>query len=551
MQQTCRLTGKTFLVPADEIALCESLHVPVSDIAPEERVRICMAERNEWKRYHRTCDKTGSPIISGYPAGSPYTVYRNDIWWGDTWEALDYGKPFDVQKPFFEQFLDLQKRVPREGTSIFQCENCDYNSHVRYSRNCYLNSLAANCEDTYYSYWTVRGKNCFDCAYSNDNTLCYDCVDCNNCYGCIAAQDSTNCNDCFFSYQLTGCKNCILCTNLANKTYCIRNNPCTKEEYEQTKRTLLSGSWKQLQDARDELQTLRLACTHRSVHMLNCENVTGDHIYNSRNCVDCFEGSTCEDCSFCVSLGDSKNVNSGYSIGWPGSELIYFSSMMRGCNDVAFSTYMWFSSNIRYCDSCQTCKNCFGCVGLRQKQYCILNKQYSKEEYESLVPKLIEHMTKTGEWGAFFPLDSFPHAYNESAAQDRMPLTKQDALTMGYRWSDYEEDPPDVKKIIDAAQLPDTIDAVPDDILQWAVRCASTNRPFRIIKQELDFYRGMRLPIPRLHPTERHLRRMALRNPVKLWKRSCAKCGKNIQTTYAPERPEAVFCEECYRETVY
>jgi len=31
-------------------------------------------------------------------------------------------------------------------------------------------------------------------------------------------------------------------------------------------------------------------------------------------------------------------------------------------------------------------------------KYCILNKQYSKEEYEELVPKIIEHMQKTGEW---------------------------------------------------------------------------------------------------------------------------------------------------------
>jgi hypothetical protein len=26
------------------------------------------------------------------------------------------------------------------------------------------------------------------------------------------------------------------------------------------------------------------------------------------------------------------------------------------------------------------------------KEYCILNKQYTKEEYEILVPKIIEHM---------------------------------------------------------------------------------------------------------------------------------------------------------------
>jgi hypothetical protein len=39
--------------------------------------------------------------------------------------------------------------------------------------------------------------------------------------------------------------------------------------------------------------------------------------------------------------------------------------------------------------------NLFGCIGLRGKEYCILNKQYTKEEYEALVPKIIEKMKES------------------------------------------------------------------------------------------------------------------------------------------------------------
>lgn len=63
-----------------------------------------------------------------------------------------------------------------------------------------------------------------------------------------------------------------------------------------------------------------------------------------------------------------------------------------------FSYNCWTSSELAYCIDCYDTKNCFGCIGLRNKQYCILNKQYTKEQYEELVPKIIEHMTKTGEW---------------------------------------------------------------------------------------------------------------------------------------------------------
>ena len=512
---------------------------------------MTMACRNEWKWYHRKCDKTGSSIISAYPPESPYTIYRNDIWWGDSWDAAEYGRAFDFSRPFFDQFAELQRVVPREGTSNFQCENCEYNSHVRYSRNCYLNALATQSEDVYHSYWTVRGKNCIDCALTNDCTLSYYCIDSNNCYACIALRDCSNCSDCSFSYQLTGCKNCILCTNLTNKTYCIRNRQCTKEEFEAAKKQILNGSWKQWLQAYEEYRSAARTCIQRFEHILQCENVTGDHIFNCRNCVDCFEGSNCEDCVHCISLGDSRNVASSYSTWPPSSELVHMSCTTRGGTDVAYCVYCWFSSNIRYCDCCQTCRNCFGCTGLRQKQYCILNKQYTKEEYDAMLPRVIAHMEKTREWREFFPLDSLPHAYNETAAHDRFPLDKSTAQKMGFRWSDHQEEPPIVKRTIAADQLPDSIDDIPDDILEWAITSAGNGRPFRIIKQELDFYRSMRLPVPRFHTMERHQQRMTQRNPLQLWKRPCAKCAKEMQTTYAPDRSETVYCEECYLKEVY
>jgi hypothetical protein len=64
-----------------------------------------------------------------------------------------------------------------------------------------------------------------------------------------------------------------------------------------------------------------------------------------------------------------------------------------GCSDVFFSCFIINNcSNIFYSSECFSCKNCFACSGLKNKQYCILNKQYSKEEYEKLVPQIIEKM---------------------------------------------------------------------------------------------------------------------------------------------------------------
>jgi len=195
--------------------------------------------------------------------------------------------------------------------------------------------------------------------------------------------------------------------------------------------------------------------------------------------------------------------------------------------------------------------NNFGCCGLKKKQYCILNKQYSKEEYEELVPKIIKHMSSAGEWGQFFPIDMSPFAYNETLAHEFHPLTKKEAEMRGFKWKEFKTEKPDVKKIIPADSLPAYIKDVSNDIPDWAIRCEITGKLFKIIPQELKFYKQEQIPIPRKHPDQRHKERLAERNPLHLWNRKCDKCQKVIQSTYSPDRPEKVYCEECYLKEVY
>src|SRR6185369_10692718 len=120
----------------------------------------------------------------------------------------------------------------------------------------------------------------------------------------------------------------------------------------------------------------------------------------------------------------------------------------------------------------------FGCVALRNKQYCILNKQYSKEEYESLVPKIIEHMKtmpytdakgRAYAYGEFFPSELSPFAYNETLAQEYFPLDEAGAAQQGYRW---RENPKRNYEITQTSgTLPDHIKDVSDAVLQDIIAC--------------------------------------------------------------------------------
>lgn len=479
-----------------------------SGMSFHDKMQRLMAFRNEGKLYRRKCDFSGDEIISAYRDGVPYKVYKNSVWWGDEWSGLDYGREFDFSRGFFEQFDELMRDVPREGTSVFNSINCDYSSHTRESKNCYLNTLAVRSENVYYSYWAVNDKNVVDCIMVNNSEICYDCIDGENCYMCFVCQNVRDCSDCYFSFQLNGCRNCLFCSNLSNAEFYVRNKKVSEAEFKRLRDEAMAD----FENSKKDYFEMVNNTIHRSVDNLNCENVTGLHVFNSRNCRNVFAVDNSEDIVDTISASDGKNIYSCYSAGWPGCERVYFCDVSRGCTDIAFCVYSWFSSGLRYCDSMSSSHDCFGSVGLKHKRYCIFNKQYSKEEYELIVNKIIDHMKKTGEWGEFFPFELSPFAYNETPAMDHYPLSKEDAPT----W--YE---------------------------------ASGEKRFRITEAEKSFYDRFGIPYPSKHPDDRHAERFALRNWYRLFDRKCDKCEISMKSGYSSGDKRRVYCEKCYREEVY
>ena len=221
--------------------------------------------------------------------------------------------------------------------------------------------------------------------------------------------------------------------------------------------------------------------------------------------------------------------------------------------------------DIEYSFMCQSSLNMFGCVGLRKKQYCIFNKQYTKEEYENLVVKIREQMDfmpyvdkacRVYKYGEFFPTEISPVGYNESMSQEYFPLNKNDAINNGYKWCDTEGR--NYKPTIKAEDLPNDIKDVSDSITSEIIACAHAGKncdqlcvgAFKITSDELNFYRNLGVPLPRLCSNCRTFERLKQRAGLKLYLRNCAKCNKNIETSYAPERPEIVYCESCYNQEV-
>ncbi len=482
-------------------------------------------------------------MVSIYPADAGFPVYCGHCWWSDKHDARKFGLDFDFNKSFFEQFAVLQKTVPRINlhTQEQNNVNSEYTNHSDWNKNSYMCVNSAHLEDCYYcTNFNIYNKDCVDCLGIQKCELCYDCIDTRNSYSSINLKDCESCTECAFLYNCIGCENCFMSYNLRHKKYYIRNQQATREEYEKMRKSLSNAL--NFEQTQKEFAKYMISAPRKYCTLINCENVTGDHVEHSQNVQHGFYGFKCKDVKFAYDFGEMKDCYDIYEP-WQG-ELQYETHGVNESYNIKFTHVAWRNNDLTYCDICFNAQYLFGCIGIHNQKYCILNKQYEKEEWLALVPRIIEHMRKTKEYGEFFPMSLALFPYNESVAQEYYPLTREEALKKGFKWKE-----PDIREYQKQTYaMPEDISRVPDSAANELLACGSCGKNYKIIAQELAFYKKMRLPIPKKCFNCRHLARMSLRNPRKLWPRKCEKCGVGVSSSYPPDRPEKVYCEKCFVE---
>jgi hypothetical protein len=583
-KKLCQNCQASFTIDASDFDFYNKIKVPPPTWCPECRTQRRFMFRNDRFLYKRQSDYSKKEIFSMFSLSSPVKIYEKDFWWSDKWNPMDYSRDYDWLKPFFEQFFDLLKNVPLPSMNVWNIFNSDYCTNAHDLKNCYLLFDSAYSEDSGYGNKVVRSNFCFDVSHINSCEFSYEGLMLNNCYKSVFSYNCEGCQNIFFSQNLVNCSNCVGCTNLRNKSYCIFNRQYSKEEYPSKLSELDFGSYSKLLKFLKEWEAFKIKSPVKYMQGRHNTEVSGDYIFESKHVVNSYMVSKAENCKYCqlIPVGPTKDCYD-YTIYAENNELCY-ETLTSGRGYKALFSFDCFpnSREIQYCYNCRSSSNLFGCIGLRNKQYCILNKQYTKQEYEELVPKIIQHMNempyidKKGrvyKYGEFFPPQLSPFSYNETIAQEYFPLTKEEALKQGYQWKDPEER--NYKIQIPNDKLPDNIKDVKDDIIGKVIECAHQGKcneqcttAFKIIEPELQFYRKMNLPLPRLCPNCRHYQRLKQRNPLKLWHRKCQcggeksengvykntiehfhgsnPCPNEFETAYAPDRPEIVYCEKCY-----
>jgi len=405
---------------------------------------------------------------------------------------------------FIQEFRDLYNKTPQCGSWTRGSENCDYGDIITVSKNSYMCFNSGNCEDAYYCEDSRELKNCIDCGFCETCELCYECVDCTNCYNCNFTQDSANCNDVHFSYDLRRCNYCFGCVGLRDKTYYIFNQQKTKEEYEAIIKVLETLNPENISNIENQVEILKRKVPRMYIHQFNAYNSTGDYIYHSKNCYQCFDTRHSEDSGHIIQANLDKGTKDCWDCGPipTGLELSYdiaYSHVLFNCKHLYWCGVL---NNCYYSTNCFDSENLFGCHYLKGKTkgFYILNQPVDEAYYKQMTKEIIKYLRK------------------------KKIYTLYDLL-----YKNFDEE---------AGGTP------PDNELSRI--CTLCGEQFEIVDEEAGYCKEHDIELPVYCPTCRAKQRINLRNERKMYKRICASCNKELITTYPEDNEHIVYCLNCY-----
>ena len=557
----CQNCKKDFDIKSEDLDFYTKFEVPKPTFCPDCRFIRRLVFRNERKMFKATDANTGKEIFSLFPNESGRKVITQEEWFSDSWDAQDYGRDYDFSRPLFSQLFELDKEVPIYALNETAMVRSDYCGNASYLKDCYLIFNSNRTETSMYGNAVDRSKDCVDCSNVGECERCYESfwlANCYQCYFCIMCVESRNM---WFSRDCLGCSDCFGCANLRNQSYCIFNQKYSKEDYHKELEKMNLNTREGIVNARANARAFWDTQPHKFHQGIRNQNSSGAYVSESNNAIDCYlvrQSENLKYCQYMVVPGNKDCMDA--SVWGENTELCYETSV---CGDKAYNLrFSWDCwPNVRdseYSIHLKSCADCFGCVGLRNKQYCILNKQYSKEEYEALVPRIKKHMDEMPyvdaqglvyKYGEFFPVELSMFGYNNTPAQEQFPITKEEAVAKNYPWIEVAKG--NYAITMNASDVNGDIAQVDESILKEVLGCGLCSGAYRVQVNELSFLKKENLPLPNMCPECRHKRRISDRLRPVLYHRICDNgCGNEFDTAYPPETKNPVFCETCYQNLV-
>ena len=418
------------------------------------------------------------------------------LWWV-LWSKEDLeNKLFDldITNDVFSNLTHLMRENKLPSVSHYgDSENCDYSTTVNNCKNIYLCSNLTGCENVFYSYSIKYSSDIYNSVMVWDNASCVsDSFAIFRSHEVFYSSNISNSEQIWFCSNLVGCRECINCEWLEHASFYIDNVWYEESEYFALKKKILSSKEKFERKIGAELMwyvpfTEQVENGFATSYLKEWRNVWfGGNPNGAERYYDAFSVGRWED-----------------MYGWVNSWWSF--SHIYCCYNI------WRTMNAFYSMHLQACSYCFGCIWLKNKSYCIYNKQYTKEEWHDAVDTIFTQMEKEWTLGNFFPGSMSPFYFNDTAAyliDDS--FTKEEVQKDWYLWRD--------EKI--AVDIPETMEIVKTDelhqyesregeqrtinpeILKKVIQDEEGNI-YKILKMEVDFHTKYWLPLPRKHWLER------------------------------------------------
>lgn len=513
--RTCCISWKEFTISDSEIALLDKLSpviggekfpLPLPTYSPDERLRRRAQYRNFFHLHKRPCDLTGKDVVSMFSKDADSTVWNQPDWWSNKMDGFHYAEDIDWEKDFSSQLHDFMWRVPQTtlNNSYKDIENSEYINGNGRSKDCYLTSCGADNEKCLYGFFIYHDTSLVNCIYARFNERCSFSAYLWKCYDVHFSFNCEECRHCRYSFSCDGSHHLLGCVWQVRTQYQILNVSCSETEYEATLSKLKMDAIFRKGFEKKVLELVKKIGIESNITTGSVDS-TGDFCYDSKNAHTCHNAANLEDSYYindCYDVQDSMDIT-----GWWANLSLSYDCIGVGedSSHLYWTHGSWGNSRYQfYCNNCSASSYLFACSGLHHQSYCIFNKQYTKEDWEINVKKLIKKLQEAGEWGEFPNAKNAWFPYDASYAMDILPLTEEEVIRRGLKWSNYAlKIEWKVTRTIPAEKLPDTINHIPDDILLWAILSWASNKPYKIQPLELSFYREWGIPIPRLHPIER------------------------------------------------
>ena len=448
-------------------------------------------------------------LISRYPESNRINICSIEQFEEIREDFIKNGLEYNFQKNGFENYKILSKKI-KSSTLIqfWNNENSNFSDVSVNAKNAYLSRVITLwSENAYYSMLVrINSVNIFNSFFVVDNSeVIYFCKSIHSSYKIFYSKYIKNCSDVRFSSNLTGCKECIDCDNLENESYCIWNIKYEKKEYFERKSEILS----QKSNFLNNYKKLENKWKNH-----NSSNVNWDNIIESEDVLNwsfVFNLKNWNNTLFVWSTAWAENWFD-FLIWWEGNNDIYWvNNSWWGCQNIFNSVQVGWSTDIYYSQNIETCSHLLFCNGLKNKSYCILNKQYTKSEWEILADKIFKQMESDWILWDFFPGNINPFYFNDTIAGMLWDFTKEEVESKWYLWRDEEikVDIPEWVDIISTEQLNDYQWYSPSgewrinpEILQKVIKDDAWDY-YRIVQMEYDFLVKHWLPLPSLHWIDR------------------------------------------------